>query len=101
GISRRDIAFTMRLQELSNQITRCSNIATTLMVLSAVLWMVSGRYEPLFLFVPAFLVYVVAELKMERMRQLTLEYLRELGIDVSDAPKPLLHSLRRLFSRNV
>jgi len=69
------------------------------MVLAAVLWMVSSRYEPLLLMAPAVIMFAVAELKMERMRQMTIDYLRDCGIDVSDAPKPLFHSLRKLLGR--
>lgn len=49
------------------------------------------------MFVPAGLMMVVAALKMDRMHQAVVAYLRELGVDVSGAPKPLFHSLRRLF----
>jgi len=97
GISQRDVAFTLQLQELSSQISRCSTIASVLMILAAVLWVASSRYEPLLLLVPAVLMMVVAELKLDRMRQSVIAYLQEFGVDVSDAPKPLFHSLRRLF----
>jgi hypothetical protein len=100
GIPHRDLLFTVRLQDLSNQITRCTTVSSVLFVLAAVLFAVSSRYEPLLLMVPALLMFVVAELKMERLRQMTLDYLREMGIDVSDAPKPLFHSFRRFFGRS-
>jgi len=52
------------------------------------------------LFVPAGLMMVVAELKMDRMRQAVVAYLREFGVDVSGAPKLHLKDYGRERSRS-
>jgi hypothetical protein len=49
--------------------------------------------------VPAAWMVILAEVNVERMHEMTLEYLRANGIDVSGAPKPIFHSLRQWLTR--
>ena len=42
---------------------------------------------------------ILAGVNVERMHEMMLDYMRAHGIDVSDAPKPLFHSLRQWLTR--
>jgi hypothetical protein len=59
----------------------------------------TGHYGAMLIMVPAAWMVILAEVNVERMHEMTLEYLRANGIDVSGAPKPIFHSLRQWLTR--
>jgi hypothetical protein len=82
-------------------ISQCYNTATTVMLIALVVAAATSTLLPLFLLAPAAIMIVIAEMHVEILHAVTLEYMRRCGIDVSDVPKPrpLFPSLRRWFKR--
>ena len=93
----RTAAFLSRLETLNYIISSYYSTATVFALGALVLTALTGAYMAMLLFVVAAWMVILAEINVERMHAMTLEYLRACGIDISDAPKPLFHSFRQWF----
>jgi hypothetical protein len=97
GIDIHDV-FMGDLEAFRYLISSSYNAATLFIVIAFVLT-AFGMYWALLLLLPAAMMVGVAEVNVARQYALTLEYMRRCGLDVSDAPKPLFHSLRQWLHR--
>jgi hypothetical protein len=98
GIDIHDV-FMGDLEAFRYLISSSYNAATLFIVMAFGLSFLFGSYWGLLMLLPAAMMVGVAEVNAERMRERTLAYMEACGIDVSDAPKPLFHSLRQWLHR--
>ena len=91
--------FMSRLQTPSYIISSYYTTGTVLMVAAFAVTALTGEYAAMLIMVPAVWMLLLAEVNVQRMHAMTLDYLRACGIDVSDAPKPIFPFLQRWVTR--
>ena len=92
-------ALNAQIEQTYRWIASSYSCANALIILTFVLSVMTGWLWFLLLLIPAAIIIFTTEIMVEDMHQQMLVYLERCGVDVTDAPKPLLAPLRAWLQR--